>query len=474
MDITIQNEYIENPQHDIPEKRQKSSDAESSTSGLLSTFGLLLLKEISDERLYKLILDLVNERTVNNSERIQEIISLLFTKEKLLRVPAPTTIVNLLIQALGTRGLFDKWTQGAANFAKRFAPRPPPPTLWSSVRAKFQYYDSVRLNPFLSAEAKTQFVHKFELTQRLYHCLTRFGQRCRHKYTPTRIAHDLYMNPIMESQEQVIALIQHKAKYLFTITDLANIMETSLTNSCHFFAEPLAIKNPYNNIPFTKASLYNIYFFMKRRLMVLSPIIHAFFLANFNLRQFRDDNEVMIRMYTIEARLKTMSASERYAHVLKMIATRNAKYKPAFHIVVHSRFPRDILNDIMRPYLRLYYISTYSLDMNARYAANYELELALHKFHRFNPMFGRVVAGSRRTTGTATYNMRFCPFRDTVKYEEDHETSHLEISYSDRVEYQIPDEERIVPSRRFQPDLSDTDSTYDDEEDNEDYDNFDP
>jgi hypothetical protein len=408
---------------------------------------------------------MLKERTLSNAERIQEIISLLFTKEKLLRVPAPTTIVNLLIQALGTRGLFDKWTQGAANFAKRFAPRPPPPTLWGAVRAKFQYYDSVRLNPFISAEAKTQFVHKFNLTQRLYHCLTRFAQRCRYKHTPTRIAHDLYMNPITESQENVIALVQHKAKYLFTISDLANIIETALTNSSYFFSEPLAIKNPYNNIPFSKAALYNIYFFMKRRLMVLSPVFHAFFLANFNLRQFRDENEVLVRTYAIEARLKTMTASERYAHIMKMISARNMKYKPRYHIMIDRRFPRDELIVLMRPYLRLYFISLYSLDMNARYTANYELELALHKFHRWNPNFGKVVAGSHRTA----HDMRCRPFEDSNKYEHDHETSHLEIQFADRVEYQIPEEERIVHSRRFQPDLSDTDSEYE-EEDDGDYD----
>ena len=53
---------------------------------------------------------------------------------------------------------------------------------------------------------------------------------------------------------------------LINPNDLIKIINTSLTNTSSFFIEPLPIKNPYNNIPFNKSVLYNIYFFIKLRL----------------------------------------------------------------------------------------------------------------------------------------------------------------------------------------------------------------
>ena len=39
-----------------------------------------------------------------------------------------------------------------------------------------------------------------------------------------------------------------------------NIINKSIINCPDMFVEPLDIKNPYTNIPFSKAGSYNIYF----------------------------------------------------------------------------------------------------------------------------------------------------------------------------------------------------------------------
>ena len=57
-------------------------------------------------------------------------------------------------------------------------------------------------------------------------------------------------------------LFQENNKYLFTIQDLIKIIHNSIANTSNFFNNPLAIKNPYNNMLINKSTLYNIYFFI--------------------------------------------------------------------------------------------------------------------------------------------------------------------------------------------------------------------
>ena len=89
-------------------------------------------------------------------------------------------------------------------------------------------------------------------------------------------------------------------KYLFTKSDLTKIIENALINSPYIYAEPLPIRNPYNN-SFWKIHLYNIYFFMKHG-FILPRIFHQYFIHNFHLKVFRDNTECMIR----EMHIKTM------------------------------------------------------------------------------------------------------------------------------------------------------------------------
>ena len=109
---------------------------------------------------------------------------------------------------------------------------------------------------------------------------------------------DIGLNELIPNSKNVICIFHKNARYLFHINDLINIINTSLTNSYMFFSEPLPIKNPYNNLPFGKSTLYNIYFFIKYKTNYHCDLLLKFFDCDFNLSLFKIKNEYLLREWS--------------------------------------------------------------------------------------------------------------------------------------------------------------------------------
>ena len=296
-----------------------------------------------------------------------------------------------------------------------------------TVKTKFDYFKTVIDNIFINADTKELFIQGFCASQRTYHILCKFAHNYKRKRSPLRIQTDLILNSIHESQPNVMTIFQNGQKYLFTIGDLIRIIETSLSNSYVFFSTPNVIKNPYNNVPFGKSILYSIYFCINRRNYVMSQLFHAYFLCNFNLTKFRNDNEVLIRKMYISHYITKGSVVELNKSILKMINRSNYAKK----IVIDKDFPKDRLIKIMRPYLQLYFDGYYSLDMNVKYKSLDELRRRLHAFYKFNPVFGRKYLNA--TSSIVKFNDQHVPFKpiNSLNY---YDRSHLGIT-DEHVEY---------------------------------------
>jgi len=279
--------------------------------------------------------------------------------------------------------------------------------LKQNLKTKYDYLKTVLDNIFLKDSQKLDFMNIFRKAQWHYHILNRLVYRYKWNKTSLKIEKDLFMNTISESQHNVVTVLQNNQKYLFTVNDLKTIIETALCNTHHFYAEPLPIKNPYNNMIFDKSSLYNIYFFMKRGDFVFSDIFHKYFLTNFNLTYFRELKEVANREKYIESEAKSEDIDMMYDITIVMLNENRHTKK----LLIHSGFPKKVLVDAMRPYVRLYLKKTYSLDLYAKYSCEYELRQQLKEFAEYNPQFGRRwstknVSGKR----TFTYNMDYKKF----------------------------------------------------------------
>uniref|UniRef100_A0A6C0H9D1 Uncharacterized protein n=1 Tax=viral metagenome TaxID=1070528 RepID=A0A6C0H9D1_9ZZZZ len=260
----------------------------------------------------------------------------------------------------------------------------------SFIKYKFTFLINVIENIFYNDETKDLYFSYFSKIQKTHFAFMRFARLYKYKKAVVQISSDLYMNDLDEKHPNVFVLFQNNCKYLFSASDLVNIMNNNLSNAYLFFSEPLAPKNPYNNIVFDKATLYNIYFFMKNRPFVMPVLYQQFFNVDFDLEIFREDNEQLIREESIKRYVYSTSPNILYNTVVSMIETlksNNPKYKI---LCIHKNFPKNKLVEIMRPYLHLYYLSKFYLVGTEKITNSYEkLVKKFDLFVRYNPYFGR-------------------------------------------------------------------------------------
>jgi hypothetical protein len=236
------------------------------------------------------------------------------------------------------------------------------------------------------------------------------------------------MEEIDKKQRNVITILHHNHKYLFTISDILNIVNNSLTNSCYFFTEPLPIKNPYTNLPFQKSDLYNMYFFIKERVSIIPPLFHAYFISNFDLKEFRDNNEPLLQRYIIDNHIKNGGCMTLYNSILKMLKTTNYTNGVIQNkLIIDKDFPKEKLVEIMKPYLKLYFTSTITNDMSLRNNAKSELRNRLNAFYNYNKMFGRKMYSiDTKNNKIFKYNDKHIEFKNKSKLLNFH-VSHLKI-----------------------------------------------
>lgn len=256
-----------------------------------------------------------------------------------------------------------------------------------SLKNKFKYLDDQINNIFLTEEQKDEFINIFCKIQKTYFALARFAYIYKYKKAKIIVDFDLCLNPIDTNNKNSICLLQEKYKYCFRINDLINIIDTALSNSPNFFSDPLISKNPYNNVPFNKSTLYNIYFNIISKTFIVSELISKFFLSNFDIDNFEEKYEYLIREHAIQKYVKNSNIDVLYNSILLMIEYYNNN--TIADIKIHEDFPKKQLVDIMKPYLTLYLSYKYSLINTEKINSKIILYKKLKDFYNFNPSFGR-------------------------------------------------------------------------------------
>jgi hypothetical protein len=293
-----------------------------------------------------------------------------------------------------------------------------------NTKTKFNFLTSIRDNMFYDDSVKKMIYKIFNEVQKKYHILNRLVYRYKYSKAPIAIDNDLSLTKINDSNKNVISILQNNQKYLFTLFDLKKIIDSSLSNSPNHFSHPLPIKNPYNNLPFDKSVLYNIYFFMKKSDFVIPTLFHLYFISNINLSKFQEENEVNIQKVHLKQYLHNLSKKEAKSEIIYML--KQNKYTTK--IKIDAEFPTYKLIEIFKPYLELYYTQNYSIDLNARTMAKNELYTKLKIFYNFNPIFGRrfVSNNINKQKEKITINDYHIKF-DKKDYNKNYELSHMTL-----------------------------------------------
>jgi hypothetical protein len=313
---------------------------------------------------------------------------------------------------------------------------------------KFKLLNEITDNFYFSTKSmeRSEFLNLFNKIQKTYHTLNRFVYLYKVKKSKLIVDIDMQLNKIHIGDPNVICIYHVNSKYLFKIDDLLKMIYMSLTNCFSFFAEPISIKNPYNNISFGKSILYYIYSYLisSAKIKYIKPeyldIFFKFKESNFDMTKFVNSYEYILREYSIKNYLNNTTKTVILEQIFRMIDIYNSTvFRLNKKILIDPEFPDEELITIMKPYLYLSLESNYSLVVKNKTDAKKKLIIKLKAFQSFNPNFGRRIIKFKdivhkekikRVRSHIGFNMKYRPFNSynidnfmnnhlRYKYEQD-------------------------------------------------------
>jgi len=285
---------------------------------------------------------------------------------------------------------------------------------------RWELWTAITTNGFISKDDKTRCMDFYTKAHALNARFSKLAMIWRTWKAKQTITTDLYMNEININHRNSIKIHQNNTNYWFTVSDLINQIEASLLNSPYYFSEPLEPKNPYTNVPFTKATLYNIYFKIRESTYLPSVLIHNYFLCEFDLYLFRIENECLIRETYFRRYIYNTDPNTLFYEILDLTRT--------FRFRIDDSAPRDEIIKIMRPYLYLHMVSKYHIcGLEKQAIAQVLLSDTMNALRLFNKQFGQkeIKKQNNILTGvmvtSVTYNLKHPLFtmRDAIGHSQD-------------------------------------------------------
>jgi hypothetical protein len=226
----------------------------------------------------------------------------------------------------------------------------------------------------------------FYKAQRLFFVLHKFVQRCKAKYIKEYNNNlDLYGNPL---HQKPMVLIENKTAYKFSLTDLQKIIINALLNQKHIIPEPLQPRNPYTNLPLSKHNLLIIYCLTLKK----HPLFNIFYKCDFNISTFKENNRRILLEYAVDT--YTSEYNEDQIDDIYYICENH-------NIRVSEDFPKNVLYNIFRPYLKEFYKIQYM------FYSSKTLHFWLDCFELYNPYFGMKYTDSNSINYFDTRHLEF-------------------------------------------------------------------
>jgi len=181
-------------------------------------------------------------------------------------------------------------------------------------------------------------------------------------------------------------------KYTFKVSDLLNLIHSSLTHSMEFICDPVAIKNPYTGLQFKKPTLYSIYLMLRESAYAVPPLFSLFVGVDFEIDTFEIRYESLLRDHIIKATIDNMPASKRRTEIREMMRVVGVynplcnRHEPIFRLKAVQ--PEEL--DQFTPWLHLYFLHLYSLNTYYAHVSFRQLIQRMLEFRHDYPFFGVV------------------------------------------------------------------------------------
>ena len=267
------------------------------------------------------------------------------------------------------------------------------PSYSSFVKKKFFFIKNYLFYLKKDEEQYDLFLDKLEKAQKIYLSLLKFKQIVLNKIKKNySIKIDLQFNELDLQNKNCIELIHENKKFLFNIYDLIKIINSSLSYEFNFFCDPKLIKNPWDNLAFSKSNLYNMYLFMKNMNINIPILFYRFFLSNLNLKTFLNNNQLIIKKFIIDT-CHNFDDNKKFKYIKNMLTSFNTKRKEK--ISISCLYTKKYIVSIFEKYLKIYLNSVYSYEQDIRIISKIKLNNILSNFKKEQPMFGRKIICSQ-------------------------------------------------------------------------------
>jgi len=270
-------------------------------------------------------------------------------------------------------------------------------------QTKLSYFKEILYSPFNEFFIErnylhNQFINYFCKFQKTYFTLLRFVKLCKIKYMKSCNDMDLLLTEI--DVKSALPIVQNNRLYYFTKSDIIKLFYNSLTNTEYdLICKPIAIKNPYNHLAFSRINIYNMYFFVKERSYCYNPIIEIFFKENFLLKPFYNNNESFLVKHIIKRFLTNEPDSTIFTYVIQMIryCNSNILVNKTKKLAFDKKFPKKIMVTVYRPYLYHYLLSRHTTDNAIQYVSSSIFKKKITAFVNNTPSFGRIICNAKKS-----------------------------------------------------------------------------
>ena len=234
---------------------------------------------------------------------------------------------------------------------------------------KYKSFQTIIDNDFISEPNKVELISLFHINQKLFSCINKIAYVWKfNKAKYFDYNYDLNFDSLDDIKTNFKVTVFHdNTKYLFKIGDLINIIHSSILTCPDMFVQPTDIKNPYTNVPFTTATLYNIYVKLIKNKITPSILFSAFFKCGFDINKFVVLYEPMILDEYLKKYVMDLSKDRKFSIIFEMLRkykTTNINMKQFYFKMfrIKTHINKDKFINKLTPMLKKYIFVKYSLN----------------------------------------------------------------------------------------------------------------